>query len=59
MAIECKFDVPPDGITFVTKANGDRIRITDIDLSQEDAANLAGLIGSKVVLTVQIKEKTD
>ena len=59
MAIGCRFDVPPDGFVFTTKANGDQIRITNIDLSQQDAASLAGLIGSKVVLTVQIKEKTD
>jgi len=59
MAVKSKFDVPPDGIVFTTKANGDQIRITNVDLSQQDAANLAGLIGSKVILTVEIKEKTD
>ena len=59
MADESKFDVAPDGVTFTTRANGDQIRITNIDLSQQNAANLAGLIGSKAVLTVEITEKTD
>lgn len=59
MAIKSKFDVEPDSITFTTRANGDQIRITGVNLSQEDAANLASLIGSKKILKVEIAEKEE
>lgn len=59
MAIESKFDVEPDCIIFTTKANGDQIRITNTNLSRENAANLASLIGGGKTLTVEITEKEE
>ena len=57
MAIECEFDVGPDGIVFTTMTNGDQIRISKVNLDSENAANLASLIGNGATLTVQIKVK--
>lgn len=59
MAIKSEFEVGEDCIMFTTKANGDQIRITGVDLSQENAANLASLIGGGKTLTVEITEKEE
>lgn len=59
MAIKSKFEIGQDCITFTTKANGDQVRITGVNLSQEDAANLASLIGGKKILSVEITEKEE
>lgn len=57
MARECTFEVTADQCEFRTKTNGDRIKLSGMDIDAQNAADLAYLIQDAVVLEVQIKEK--
>lgn len=59
MAVKSEFEVGEDHIIFTTKTNGDQIRITNVNLSPKNAANLASLIGGGKTLSVEIAEKED
>ena len=54
---EATFDIGVDCIEFFTRANGDRMRIDNVNLTADNAATLAYLINRKVILEVEIKEK--
>lgn len=57
----CSFEIGCDQIEFRTQTNGDRIKITGIELLQEQATSLAWLInsGEGTTLKIRIKIKND
>jgi hypothetical protein len=54
--ITCEFTTTTDNIVLTTKTNGDRITITGIHLTTENAGNLAKLVNGTADLKVEIKE---
>ena len=53
----CVFEVGTDQVTFNTKTNGDSVRITGLELTQEQATSLAWLINSSEETTLRIRIK--
>ncbi len=52
-----EFDVAPDKCQFATQTNGDRIVLTGMHFTQDDAAQMARFVNAGTTLTVIIKEK--
>jgi len=58
-AINSEFEVGADGVTFTTKTNGDYVELKGFHFDAENAANLATLINSETILSVEIKAKEE
>ncbi len=56
MADKIDFDVNLDQVIFTTQTNGDRIEIKDINLSADEAGNLAHMVNNGRKLRITIKE---
>lgn len=54
---EVVLDVPSAHLDFLTKQNGDKLTISRLHLTAEEAASIAWLTNSKAVLSLQIKLK--
>ena len=50
-----EFNITPEQLIFKTQVNGDRITISNIVLTADQAAAMAHLINSPVALKVEIK----
>ena len=50
-----EFNITPEQLIFKTQVNGDRITISNIVLTADQAAAMAYLINSPVALKVEIK----
>lgn len=54
---EVTLDVPTAHADFLTKQDGDKLVLSRLNLTAEQAASIAWLVNSKDVLTVEIKRK--
>ena len=57
MSRECIFEIAADQCEFRTMTNGDRIKLSGMDIDAQNAADLAFMIQEGNLLEVQIKEK--
>lgn len=53
-----EFDIMPDQLQFNTQTNGDKLRISGINLDANQAAALAYLINQPESLKIEIKVKS-
>ena len=55
----CTFVTIADSVNFETNTNGDKITISNLDLSKEDAASLAWLINHDASTNLKFRIKLD
>ncbi len=55
----CTFVTIADSVVFETNTNGDKITITNLNLSKEDSASLAWLINNDTSTNLKFRIKLD